>query len=59
MSLNMTMGITLAWLPTSWATPMPASCYLVRLCSELGKKRGEGAESESWVGGPLKARVRG
>lgn len=31
-SPNTTTGTTRVWPPTSWAIPMPASCYLVRLC---------------------------
>lgn len=43
------MGTTLVWPPTSWATPMPASHYLVRLSLDLVNGRGKG----SWRGGGL------
>ena len=36
------MGTTLVWPPTSWATPMLASHYLVRQSLELGNERGKG-----------------
>lgn len=38
------------WPPISWATPMPASHYLVRLSAELGSERGEGSYGGRGIG---------
>lgn len=44
------MGTTPVWPPISWATPMPASHYLVRLSPEPGSESRKGSRGTEGVG---------